>query len=140
MIAKICQKQKSQILWLKKGDKCTKFFHQMASIYKTNNTIEVCVIQDGGNILLEQEAIKDHLVNYQQNFLKEDSSWRPKLDEQLFDSIGLSGAIWLEKSLKKKKYFVVRQGTTRDHKNMGIALIFIMQHINFTGIKIKLDE
>jgi hypothetical protein len=36
----ICWRQKSRIRWLKEGDKCTKFFHQVANANRRSNTID----------------------------------------------------------------------------------------------------
>jgi len=36
----ISWRQKSRVLWLKEGDKCTKFFHQIANSNRKSNSIE----------------------------------------------------------------------------------------------------
>lgn len=56
--------------WLKEGDKCTKNFHQMANSHRRINAIEV--IQDGENMLSDQEAIKEHAVNFYEKLFKEE--------------------------------------------------------------------
>jgi len=33
-------RQKSRVLWLKEGYKCTKFFHQIANLNRRSNSIE----------------------------------------------------------------------------------------------------
>jgi hypothetical protein len=35
----ISWRQKSRVLWLKEGDKCTKFFHRVANSYRRSNSI-----------------------------------------------------------------------------------------------------
>jgi hypothetical protein len=40
----ISWRQKSRIRWLKEGDKCTKFFHQVANANRRNNSIESLVV------------------------------------------------------------------------------------------------
>ena len=33
-------RHKSRVFWLREGDKCTKFFHQVTSLNRRNNSIE----------------------------------------------------------------------------------------------------
>lgn len=79
---------------------------------KRNNTIEV--IHKGDNTLLEQEAIKDHNVNYYENLFKEDFPWRTKLDGLFIDSIDPSSAVWLETIFKEEVLDVFVRGLARD--------------------------
>jgi hypothetical protein len=39
LIDEISWRQKSTVLWLKEGDKCTKFFHRVANSNRRNNSI-----------------------------------------------------------------------------------------------------
>lgn len=45
LMKEISWRQESRSLWLKEGDKCIKFFHQMANFQRRNNVIEV--LHDG---------------------------------------------------------------------------------------------
>jgi hypothetical protein len=40
LMEEIRWRQKSTALWLKEGDKCTKFFHRVANSNRRNNSIE----------------------------------------------------------------------------------------------------
>ncbi|XP_041025319.1 uncharacterized protein LOC121265696 [Juglans microcarpa x Juglans regia] len=72
----ISWRQKSQALWLKEGDRCTKFFHRVANSHRTNNAIEV--LHEEGRVLLGRDAIKDHIVHFYDKLLSEQYLWRPK--------------------------------------------------------------
>jgi hypothetical protein len=53
--------QKSRVLWLKEGDKCTKFFHQIANSNRRSNSIESLSIT--GSISSDQQVIRNMLLN-----------------------------------------------------------------------------
>jgi hypothetical protein len=44
----ISWRQKSRALWLKEGDKCTKFFHRVANMNKRSNSMESLLV-NGSN-------------------------------------------------------------------------------------------
>jgi hypothetical protein len=44
LMEKISWRQKSRVLWLKEGDKCTKFFQQVARANRRNNSIEALLV------------------------------------------------------------------------------------------------
>jgi hypothetical protein len=58
----ISWRQKSRIRWLKEGDKCTKFFHQVANSNRRNNSIEEMVVD--GTISSDPTIISNHIVNF----------------------------------------------------------------------------
>jgi hypothetical protein len=45
-------RQKSRVLWLKEGDKCTKFFHRIANLNRRSNAIESLLVN--GSISSDQ--------------------------------------------------------------------------------------
>jgi hypothetical protein len=56
----ISWRQNSRVLWLKAGDKCTKFFHQIANSNRRSNSIESLSVN--GSVTSNQPAIRDHIV------------------------------------------------------------------------------
>jgi len=53
-------RQKCRVLWLKEGDKCTKFFHRMANSNRRSNAIESLSVN--GFISFDQHAIRNHVL------------------------------------------------------------------------------
>jgi hypothetical protein len=81
----ISWKQKSRVRWLKEGDKCTKFFHQVASANRRNNSIETLIVN--GSSTSNPDSISEHVVNYYESLFLEPLSWRPQLDNIEFDML-----------------------------------------------------
>jgi hypothetical protein len=55
-------RQKSRVRWLKEGDNCTKFFHQVARANRRNNSIESLIVN--GSLTSDPACISEHVVNY----------------------------------------------------------------------------
>ncbi|KAF5470705.1 hypothetical protein F2P56_011202 [Juglans regia] len=123
LMEEISWRQKSRVLWLKEGDKCTKFFHRMANFHQRNNAIEV--LHDGENIISDQEVIKDHIVNFYEKLFSEEYSWRPKLDGLFFEFIDQASAEWLERAFEEDEVLNVVRGIARD-KALGPDVFSIL--------------
>jgi hypothetical protein len=93
LIEQVSWRQKFRLLWLKEGDKCTKFFHSMANSNRRYNSLESLLI--GDNLSSNQTKIGKHIVKFYQKLFTEPSSWRPMVDGISFDSILESEAFWL---------------------------------------------
>jgi hypothetical protein len=87
----ICWRQKSQAVWLKEGDRNTKFFHRLANSHRRNNFIGALDIDE--HTTVESEEITAEIVQYYQNLYSETTQWRPKLDGLLFNSLTSVDAI-----------------------------------------------
>jgi hypothetical protein len=88
-------RQKSRILWLKEGDKCTKYFHSMANSRRRYNTIDSLMID--GTLSNNQVEISDHIVKFYQKLFSEQCRWRIRVDDLEFDQILEHEAGWLER-------------------------------------------
>jgi hypothetical protein len=65
----ISWRQKSRVLWLKEGDKCTKFFHWIANSNRRSNFIESVSVN--GSVTSAQPAIRDHIVQFYESLFSE---------------------------------------------------------------------
>jgi hypothetical protein len=63
-------RQKSRAIWIKSGDKNTKFFHNFAS-YRRNKKFLWEIRDEDGNVHTGQEAIKKEVVSYFHTFFKD---------------------------------------------------------------------
>jgi len=55
----IWRERKSRVLWLREGDKCTKFFHTIANSNRRTNSIDSLLI--GGSLSINQTKINVHI-------------------------------------------------------------------------------
>jgi hypothetical protein len=108
----ISWRQKSRVRWLKEGDKCTKFFHQVASANRRNNSIESLMVN--GSPTSDPTSIGDHVVNYYKSLFSEPLSWRPRLDNLEFDRLNGEEAASLEYPFEEKEVREVIKGMDRD--------------------------
>jgi hypothetical protein len=104
--------QKSRVRWLKEGDKCTKFFHQLASANRRNNTIESLIVD--GSPTSDLDSIGEHVVNYYESLFSEPLSWRPRLDNLEFDRLNGEEASSLEDPFEEREVKEVIKGMDRD--------------------------
>jgi hypothetical protein len=97
----ISWRQKSRIRWLKEGNKCTKFFHQVANANRRNNFIESLVLN--GTSTSDPTIISNHIVNFYNSLFTEPLSWRPRLDNLEFDMLLVSEASSLEEPFEERE-------------------------------------
>jgi hypothetical protein len=108
----ISWRQKSRIRWLKEGDKCTKFFHQMANANRRNNSIESLVVN--GTPTSDSTIISNHIVNFYDSLFTEPLDWRPRLDNLEFDMLSGSEASSLEDPFEEREVWEVIKGMDGD--------------------------
>ncbi len=87
--------QKSWAIWLKEGDKNTKFFHCLVNSHRRYKSISTLSIN--GVMSTEQNAISDTITQFYTSLYTEQVGWRPKLDGLEFSMISADDVIWLER-------------------------------------------
>jgi hypothetical protein len=97
----ISWRQKSRVRWLKEGDKCTKFFHQVANANRKNNYIESLIVN--GLPTSDTNIIREHIVKYYKSLFAEPIGWRPRLDNFEFDRLNEEEASSLEEPFEEKE-------------------------------------
>jgi hypothetical protein len=108
----ICWRQKSRIRWLKEGDKCTKFFHQVANANRRNNSIDSLYVN--GSPTSDPDVINSHIVKFYESLFTEPASWRPRVDNLEFEALSVEEASSLEDPFEEREVREVIQGLDRD--------------------------
>jgi hypothetical protein len=108
----ICWRQKSRIRWLKEGDKCTKFFHQVANANRRTNSIESLVVD--GSFSSDPEVISSHIGNFYESLFSEPLGWRPRVDNLEFEVLSLDEAARLEDPFEEREVREVINSMDRD--------------------------
>ena len=93
--------QKSGILWLKEGDKNSKFFHHMANSHRRFNTIDTLHV--AGVATSDQGIIRDHIINFYKSLFTESGARRPLLDGIQFSALDEEEAAWLERPFEEEE-------------------------------------
>jgi hypothetical protein len=101
LMEEISWRQKSRMLWLKEGDKCSKFFHSVANSHRRYNSIDSLMIE--GNLTNNQVVISEHIVKFYQKLFKEQCQWRLRVDGLVFDQILDHEAGWLEREFEEEE-------------------------------------
>jgi hypothetical protein len=108
----ICWRQKSRIRWLKEGDKCTKFFHQVANANRRFNSIDSLSVN--GSPTSDPDIISSHIVNFYEYLFSEPISWRPRVDNLEFEVLSVDEAASLEDPFEEREVREVINGMDRD--------------------------
>jgi hypothetical protein len=101
LMEEISWRQKSRILWLKEGDKCSKFVHSMANSHRRYNSINSLMIE--GNLTSNQVVISEHIVKFYQKLFEERCQWRLRMDGLVFDQILDHEVDWLEREFEEEE-------------------------------------
>jgi hypothetical protein len=101
LMEEVSWRQKSRILWLKEGDKCSKFFHSMANSHRRYKPIDSLMIE--GNLSNNQAEISEYIVKYYQKLFEEQCQWRLRVDGLVFDQIPDHEAGWLEREFEEEE-------------------------------------
>jgi hypothetical protein len=108
----ISWRQKSRVRWLKEGDKCTKFFHQVANANCRNNYIESLIVN--GSPTSDPNIISDHIVGFYESLFSEPLGWRLRLNNLEFDRLNVEEASSLEDPFEEREVWEVIKGMDRD--------------------------
>uniref|UniRef100_A0A2N9GEX2 Reverse transcriptase domain-containing protein n=1 Tax=Fagus sylvatica TaxID=28930 RepID=A0A2N9GEX2_FAGSY len=124
LMEEISWRQKSRALWLKEGDKNSRFFHRVANSHRNANTIGKLLIN--GIPSTNQDEIRDHISQFYEQLYKENGYRRPMLDGIQFTSISEEEAAWLDRPFEESEIVHVVQGCNGDKASGpdGFSLAF----------------
>jgi hypothetical protein len=112
LLEEISWRQKSRALWLKEGDKNTKFFHRLANSNRRYNSISSLSIN--GVMSTDSDAISECITNFYSHLFEEEESDRPLLDGLDFSMIPEEDALWLERPFGEEEVADVVSGFNGD--------------------------
>jgi hypothetical protein len=112
LLDEISWRQKSKALWLREGDKNTKFFHRIANSNRRYNSISTLSIN--GELSTNPAAISDHITLFYDRLFTEEESQRPLLDGLDFSMISDEDVAWLELSFDDDEVVGVVLGLNGD--------------------------
>jgi hypothetical protein len=69
LLEEVSWRQKSRVMWLKEGDKCSKFFHSIANSNRRYNSIDSLLI--GDTLSSNQSDIGEHVVEFYKKLFSE---------------------------------------------------------------------
>ncbi|RVX13251.1 LINE-1 reverse transcriptase-like [Vitis vinifera] len=94
LLEEVHWRQKSRELWLKEGDRNTGYFHRMANAHRRNNSMDRIMIN--GELLTEDQEVRDGIVNEFQKLLSEEQGWRADIEGLQFKQLSSREADGLE--------------------------------------------
>uniref|UniRef100_A0A2N9HZL5 Reverse transcriptase domain-containing protein n=1 Tax=Fagus sylvatica TaxID=28930 RepID=A0A2N9HZL5_FAGSY len=112
LMDEISWRQKSQALWLREGDKNTRFFHLLANSHRRNNTISTLLINE--DLSSEPDDIAECITRFYQNLFKKEDCRRPLLDGLDFSILSSEAALGLEKPFEEEEVLGVVHGFVGD--------------------------
>ena len=87
-------RQLSREIWLKEGDRNTRFFHRMTNAHSRNNSLDK--IEINGVWLTEEQDVREGVANAFHQLLSESSEWKADIKGLQLDHLSLQEAESLE--------------------------------------------
>jgi hypothetical protein len=112
LMEEISWRQKSRALWLREGDKNTRFFHRLANLHRRHNSISSLLIY--GELSSEPDSIADCITQFYHNLFTEVDCRRPSLDGLDFSMLFAEDAVELEKPFEEDEVLGVVHGFVGD--------------------------
>ena len=112
LLDEISWRQKFRTLWLREGDKNTKFFHRLSNSHRRNNSISSRLIK--GELYTDSDAISNCITQFYINLFLEEEGWRTLLDGLEFSNISSADAVWLDIPFDDEEVMSVLHSFNRD--------------------------
>ena len=108
LLEEVSWRQKSRELWLKEGDRNTRFFHKMANSHRRRNAINK--IKINGSWLIEDNVIQKGIVDVSKCLLSELGGWRLAFPNIPSEVLGTENAGNLEVRFSEEDVFAAIAG------------------------------
>ena len=108
LLEKASWRQKSREIWLKEGDRNTRFFHQMANACRRRN--QLTRVKVNGRWFTEENEIKEEVSRAFQGLLSDPGGWKPNIDGLIFERLEGLDVEGLEKPFLGEEVFGVLSG------------------------------
>ena len=115
-LEEVSWRQKSREIWLKEGDRNTRFFHRMTNSHRRRNSITS--IRINGRNLVKEAEVKEGLVRAFQSLLSAPINWRLPFPEIYVNLIGEDHCAKLEEMFTEEEILAVVSGLN-DDKALG---------------------
>ena len=89
LLEEMSWRQKSREIWLKEGDRNTRFFHQMTNAYRRRNQMNR--VKVNGRWYNEEREIKEEICRVYQGLLADPGGWKPRIDALMFERLEEGG-------------------------------------------------
>uniref|UniRef100_A0A0V0IG31 Putative ovule protein n=1 Tax=Solanum chacoense TaxID=4108 RepID=A0A0V0IG31_SOLCH len=98
-------RQKSRVLWLKQGDKNTRFFQRQATAHRKYNTIDRLVVR--GVEIQEPTEVKEAMIDFYAQLYSETESWRPSFDFVGCPTVSTEEYEWLQRPFTEEEVLLI---------------------------------
>ena len=103
LMDEICWRQKSRALWLKEGDRNTKYFHRIANSHRRKNSIGSIIVD--GETITDPAEINGKIVDFYSTLFTESGPRRPTLDDLTVSTIDESDVVCLDRAFTEEEVF-----------------------------------
>ncbi|XP_019074375.1 uncharacterized protein LOC109122301 [Vitis vinifera] len=133
LLEEVHWRQKSRELWLKEGDRNTGYFHRMANAHRRNNSMDRIMIN--GELLTEDQEVRDGIVNEFQKLLSEEQGWRADIEGLQFKQLSSREADGLEVpfSVEEIHYALMEMGGDKALGPDGFSVAFWQECCRLRG-------
>ncbi|WMV33011.1 hypothetical protein MTR67_026396 [Solanum verrucosum] len=111
-IEEVSWRQKSRCLWLKDGDRNTKYFQSVANANRRYNCIDKLKIAE--HVIEDKREIKEEILSYYQHLYTENEPWRPLARFENLARISEAESTWLEREFEEEEIFSVIKSCALD--------------------------